>query len=104
MLALIPLSMALVETGISSDLEKEGPQINHLLSMYDTKLHAKNEDEIDALVQTVHICSADIGMEFGIIKYAALTMKSGQLVKSCGRKLPSGEKVSNLENTGHEIN
>ena len=99
-LVLIPFSMALVVTGIYSDLEKEGPQINHLLSMEDLKLHAKNEDEIDALVQTVHICSADIGIEFGVIQCAVLTMKSGQLVKSCGIELPSGERVGDPESKG----
>ena len=67
-LALIPLSMALGETGIGYDLEKEGPKINHLLYMDDLKLYAKNEDQIDALVQTVHICSADISMEFDVSK------------------------------------
>lgn len=100
MLSLISLSMALVETEIGSDLEKEGPQINHLLCMDDLKLYAKNEDEMDALVQTVHICRADIGMEFGIIKCAVLTMISGQLVKSCGIELPSGERVCDPESKG----
>ena len=93
MLALISLSIALVETGIGSDLEKEGPQINHLFSMDNLKLHAKNEDEIDALVQTVHICSAVIGMEFRIIECAVMTMKTGQLVKRCRIELLSDERV-----------
>lgn len=36
----------------------------------------------------------------GIIKCVVLTIKTGQLVKSCGIEQPSGEKVSNPESTG----
>lgn len=63
---------------------------------YEDKLYAKKEDHIDGLVQTVHTCSADIGREFSITKCAGMT-KCGQLVKSCGLELPSGESESVIQ-------
>ena len=49
-------------------MKKDGGRINHLLFMDDLKLFAKNEKEIDSLVQTVRIFSDDIGMKFGLEK------------------------------------
>ena len=49
-----------------------------MLFMDDLKLFAKNEKEIDSLVQTVRIFSDDIGMKFGLEKCAAMTMKRGK--------------------------
>ena len=37
--------------------------------MNDAKIFAKNEKEIETLIQTIRIFSQDIGMEFGIEKY-----------------------------------
>ena len=42
----------------------------------DIKLFAKNEKELETLIQTVRIYSQDIGMEFGIEKCTMLVMKS----------------------------
>ena len=47
-------------------------KLNHLLFMDDLKLFAKNEDQIDSLIQTTHCFSTDIGMEFGIKKCGVL--------------------------------
>ena len=46
--------------------------------MDDIKLFAKNEKELETLIDAVRIYSQDIGMEFGIEKCAMLTMKSGK--------------------------
>ncbi len=46
--------------------------------MDDIKLFAKNEKELETLIQTIRIYSQDIGMEFGIEKCAMLIMKSGK--------------------------
>ena len=48
------------------------------MSMDDIKLFAKNEKELETLIQTVRIYSQVIGMEFGIEKCAMLVMKSGK--------------------------
>ena len=72
-LALLPLSMIL-RVSVGYEMTKDGCRINHLLFMDDLKLFAKNEKEIDSLVQTVRIFSDDIGMKFGLEKCAAMTM------------------------------
>ena len=46
--------------------------------MDDIKLFAKNEKELETLIQAVRIYSQDIGMELGIEKCAMLEMKSGK--------------------------
>ena len=44
--------------------------------MDNIKLFAKNENELETLIQTVRIYSQDIGMEFGIEKCVMLVRKS----------------------------
>ena len=44
--------------------------------MDDIKLFAKNEKELETLIQTIRIYSKDIGMEFRIEKCALLIMKN----------------------------
>ena len=44
----------------------------------DIKRFAKNEKELETLIQTVRIYSQDIGMEFGIEKCAVRVRKSGK--------------------------
>ena len=41
-------------------------KINHQMFMDDFKLFAKNEKELEILIQTMKIYSQDIGMEFVI--------------------------------------
>ena len=38
----------------------------HLMDMDDIKLSAKNEKELETLIQTLRLYSQDIGIEFGI--------------------------------------
>ena len=51
-------------------------EITHLMYMDDIKLFAKNETELETLIQAVRIYSHNIGMEFGIEKRTMLIMKS----------------------------
>ena len=52
---MIPLTSVPRQTKISYELKKRGKKINDLLFMNDLKLFAKNEDQIDNLVNTVRI-------------------------------------------------
>ena len=45
---------------------------------------------MNSLVQTVHVFSEDILMEFGIEKCAMLASEKGKIVKSVGIELPDG--------------
>ena len=95
-LALFRLSMILRKVSAGYEMTKHGCRINHLLFMDDLKLFAKNEKEIDSLVQTVRIFSDDIGMKFGLEKCAAMTMKRGKRVHSDGIALPDGTQLRAL--------
>ena len=57
--------------------------------MDNIKLFAKNEKELETLIQMVRIYSQDIGMEFGIEKCAILAMKSGKQHKTEWVELPN---------------
>ena len=74
--------------------------MNHLLFMDDLKLYSKNVEELDTLVQTVRVLSDDIGMAFGIDKYAMTEMKRGKVVSSDGTGLSEGERIQSLEEDG----
>lgn len=52
-------------------------KLNHLLFMDDLKLFAKGKDQKGSMVQTVHIFSEDIGMQFGIKKCGVVIMMAG---------------------------
>ena len=53
-------------------LSRSQEKINHLMYMDDIKLFAKNEKELETLIQAVRIYRQAVGMEFGIEKYAML--------------------------------
>ena len=101
-LVMIPLTLVLRQTKASYELKKGGKKINHLLFMDDLKQFAKNEDQIDNLVNTVRIFSEDIKMEFGLPKCGVLIMKRGKVVKSEGISMPDGKMKSKL-NRGNII-
>ena len=65
--------------------------------MDDIKLFAKNEKELETLIQGVKIYCQDIGMEFGIEKYAMLVMKSSKRHITDGMELPNQDKIRTLE-------
>ena len=49
------------------------------------------------LVQTVPVCTEDIGMEFGIEKCSMLVMEKGKIVKSVCIELPDGKVIKSLQ-------
>ena len=67
--AMIPLTHVLRKIQSDYEFTKSKEKINH---MDDLKLYAKNEKELDSLVQTVRVFSNDIGMQFGLDKCAVL--------------------------------
>ena len=64
--------------------------------MDDVKLFAKNEKELETLIPTFRIYSQDIGIEFGIEKYAMLVMKSAKWHMTDGVELPNKDKIRTL--------
>ena len=59
--------------------------------MNDLKLFAKNEDQIDSLVNTVKKFSEDIKIEFGF-----------KVVKSEGISIPNAKMMENIEEGGYK--
>ena len=76
-LALIPLSLILRKAKAAYEFSESKEKINYLLFMDDLKLYSQSEKRLDSLVQTVHLFSEDIIMEFVIEKCAMLVMEKG---------------------------
>ena len=74
-------------------LTKLQEKINHQLYMDDIELFAKNEKELETLIQAMKIYSQDTGMEFGIEKCAMLIMQSGKRHMTEGIERPNQEKI-----------
>ena len=72
-------------------------KINHLIFMDDLMLYSHNERELDLLVQRRYIFSKDIGMEFGIEKWAKLVIEKGKIVTSVGIGLPVSKVIKSLQ-------
>ena len=84
---MMPLNHILMKCTAGYKLCKLQEKINHLMYIDDIKLFAKNEKELETLIQTVRIYNQDIGMEFGIEKCAILVIKSGNRHMTEGVKL-----------------
>ena len=67
-IAMMPLKYILRKCTAGYKLSKSQETLNYLMYMDDIKLFAKNEKELEALIQSVRICTQYIGMGFGIEK------------------------------------
>ena len=67
------------------------------MHMDDIKLLAKNEEELETLIQ-IRIYSQVIGMEFGIEKYAMIIRKSGKRDTTEEIELPNQKIICEKEN------
>ena len=71
-------------------------RVDHPLFMNDLKLLAKNKDQTDSLVPTVHCFSKDIRTEFQVSMCGVLVLKRGKFAKLSGQMiLPNGQMMRN---------
>ena len=89
--------MILRKAKAAYEFSQRKEKINHnFLCMDDLKLCSRSEKGLDSLVQTVHVFSEDIGMEFGIEKCAMLVTEKGKIVKSVGIELSDCKAIKSL--------
>ncbi|XP_047488218.1 uncharacterized protein LOC125038695 [Penaeus chinensis] len=100
-LSMIPLSSLLRKVNVCYEWGTKEYKLNHLLFMDDLKLYSKSEEQIDSLIQTTHIFSNDIGMEFGIKKCGVLVLKRGKIVRCEGIELPNDEIIKEVGQEGY---
>ena len=96
-LALIPLSLILRKAKTAYEFSGSKEKISHLLFMDDLKLYSRSEKELDSLVQTIRVFGKNIGMEFGIKRFAMLVIEQEKIVKSVNIELPEGKVVKSLQ-------
>ena len=103
-LSMIPLSSLLRKVNLCygwGEKEYKLKEYNHLLFMDDLKQYSKSEEQIDSLIQTTHIFSTDIAMEFGIKKCGVLVLKGGKIVSCKGIKVPNDEIIKEVGQEGN---
>ena len=69
-IAMISLNYILRKGGYKFTKSQE--KVNHFMYINDIKISAKNEKELESMIQTIRLYSQNIGMEFGIEKCAML--------------------------------
>ena len=69
--------------------------------MDDLKLFAKSKNQVDFLVQTLHIFGEDICMQFGIKKSGVLITERGKVIRTDGIRLPDGQHMKDIDETGY---
>uniref|UniRef100_H3A543 Reverse transcriptase domain-containing protein n=1 Tax=Latimeria chalumnae TaxID=7897 RepID=H3A543_LATCH len=89
---LLPLTTLLKKSGLGFTIHNF--TISHLLYMDDLKLYAKSDKDILALTKITF--SNDICMQFGLDKYATVTINRGQVVRGNGLKLLFDEVIDPL--------
>ena len=101
-LVIVPSTMILRRTKIAYEVKKGGVKVNHLMFMDHLKLFAKNENQIDSLVNKVRLFSNDIKIEFGMSKCGVLTVKHGKVARSEGMSMPDGKTIMTIEENGYK--
>ena len=97
---LSPLLFRITLTSLSLLLDgyntKVPGRLNHLLYMDDLKLYARSDTHLEALLCTVHMFSADVGLIFGLDKCAKLSVVRGKLKPSSDVVFPAGVNIREL--------
>ena len=101
-ICMIPLTLILRKVTACYEWGDKEFKVNHLLFMDDLKLFAKNRNQMDSLVKTVHVFSTDIGMELGLSKCGVLVLKKGKIVKENGISLPNGDLMKEIDEHGYK--
>ena len=87
-LCMVPLTWLLVRAKAGYEWGNKGFKLNHLWFMDDLKLFAKSKNQIDYLVQTVHLFSEDICIQCGIKKCGLLIMERRKVIRTDSIRLP----------------
>ena len=96
-LCMVPLTWFLRRDRAGYEWENRRFKLNLLLLMDELKLFAKSKNQIDSLLQTVHIFSEDIGMQFAIKKCEVLIMERGRVIRTDGIRLQDGAGYKYLQ-------
>ena len=87
---MVPMTWLLRRAKAGYEWGNKRIRLDHVLFMDDLKLFVESKNQIDSLVQTVHILSEDIGMQFGIKKCGVLIMERGKVIRADGIRLQMG--------------
>ena len=101
-ICLIPISLMLRKAKAEYSFGNDKSKVNYLLFMDDMKLFGTSSVEIDKLVSTVYLVSADMRMEFGIRKCGVLVLKKVKVIDSDGVQLSNGERMQSVDEEGYK--
>ena len=93
--ALAPLSTILNGSGYGYKIQKRF--ISHLFYMDDLKLFAKDDNNLEKMLPLVKKFSDDIGMTFGLDKFAKVSFKRSKLTRSVSLELDRDTVIKDLD-------
>lgn len=96
-ISLIPLSKELQRLNIGYQISESETKIEHLLYMDDLKLFAKNDNEMNILIDTVKVFSTDINMQFGYDKCARVTYNRCRIKQTENMEHLNETNIKNIE-------
>ena len=94
---LLTFTNTLRDTAPGHHFASNRQKVNHLLFMDELNLYASNEKSLEVLIETVHVFSNGIGMEYGVEKCAVLAMKKGNMANSDGMALLNKTTIERLK-------
>ena len=89
------MSKKLSQTGYDYNIQKRS--LNHLFYTDDLKLVAKDDSDLECLLQIVRKFSDDTGMSFGLDKCAKATFEKGTLPKRASVELDRNKVIKDVE-------
>ena len=89
------MSKKLNQTGYDYNIQKRS--LNHLFYTDDLKLVAKDDSDLECLLQIVRKFSDDTGMSFGLDKCAKATFERGTLPKRASVELDRNKVIKDVE-------
>ena len=78
--------------------QKSNYLVSHSFFVYNLKLFASNEKQLNSLLETVATFSREIGISFGLDKCAKLTITKGNKSSKENIQLSTGDEIKELEN------
>ena len=101
-IALLPLTHILRETGMGYQLEKNRAKVNHLFFMDDLKRYGKNDKELNSLIKTVCQSNEHIKMKFDILKCDVVSLQRGEKTRWEVIQLPNVEEIGEEDVGGYK--
>ena len=89
-------TLSIILNGTRYGYKIQNRSLSHLFYKDDLKLFAKDDNNLEEMLQLVEIFIDDIGMVFGLVKCANVSFKRGKLTGSASQELEIATIIKDL--------